>query len=525
MPKKRRRTKKERKDSRTRQIKGPQKAVDSAETTTATAFRSEILVFTVFAVFAVLYAVFIPSFEGPDESEHCRYIQAYTEGAEVHPVDPKALYRWGYQVHHPPLYYWLVGQYAKLIQAKFHGRLTVNMWQNPRYPFIRHDLPGHRFPFMGEHVGLRLLRLPSVLFGILTFLIVCFTFRNLFPDDPAGRCFLLTTAMLVPNSLQQCSIVANDGLSLLFSVTALYFALKIIQEQKASPWAFLLTGLFVGLGMTTKLTTFITLATVGTLWTLDALSNRRLRYYMIGILWFLFPVLLLTGPYFYSNVVMYQDPTRERLLKVLTPAFYHETPRSVLYILNRMAIRLPPRFLADLCWHSIRIEGLSQYLFWPWLAGAVLSIGFIRHRQGKSLVLSPQRLISIVAICWSIVFLILANRHWTILQIRYWWCVYPFTLISLLFALRSMPIRYWRWRWILCAGALLFAIGVNVHVLLKFREFYRPSLSQEDRDYETYLYNYSNNRKRGAMYVRFGEFEGIKRFGGSEPSSVPSSRP
>jgi tetratricopeptide (TPR) repeat protein len=476
---------------------------------TWTVFNSEALVFGIFVVFAGLYAVFIPSFEGPDESEHCRYIEAYAENAKIHPVDPKVPYRWGYQVHHPPLYYWLMGQYAKLVRPEFHAVLTANPWQNPRFPFIRHDLPGHRFPFDGVNRSLRLLRLPSVLAGILTFIIVCFAFRRLFPDDPTSRCFLLTTAMLAPNSLQLCGIVANDGLNLLFSATALYLALKTIQEEKPASSTFFFAGLFVGFGMITKQTTLITLATVGTLWAVDAMGNRRLRVYLKGVLWFLLPLLILVIPYFYLSYAMYQDVTMEPLLRLLTPALYLDTPRPTFFFLNVLVQGLPQQFLADLCWKTIHVEGLSWYLFWLWLAGAVFSVAVIRPRRSEHRVLVPERLISITAIWWSLVFLIFANRHWMNLQVRHLWCVYPFTVVALVYVLSCMPIRYRRWRRLLCVVSLIFAIALNVHVLLKFREFYRPSSNQNDRDYETYLYNYVNDRKRGTMYLRFGEYKGL----------------
>ena len=72
---------------------------------------------------------------------------AWAEGASVHPVDPNDPLRWGYQVFHPPLYYAIAGGAARLLDLSFADSLVINRTQNPRAPFLRHDVPGRRFPF------------------------------------------------------------------------------------------------------------------------------------------------------------------------------------------------------------------------------------------------------------------------------------------------------------------------------------------------------------------------------------------
>ena len=75
-----------------------------------------------FAGLALGAVILLPSFEGPDESEHARYVQAFAEGGDVHPVDPDAPRRWGYQVHHPPLYYAIAGGAAPLESILINGK-------------------------------------------------------------------------------------------------------------------------------------------------------------------------------------------------------------------------------------------------------------------------------------------------------------------------------------------------------------------------------------------------------------------
>lgn len=469
----------------------------------------EFFVFVAFVILAVLYSLLIPSFEGPDEIEHCRYVEAFSKNAKIHPLDPKDPYRWGYQVHHPPLYYWIVGQYSKLVRPEFqHGTIAINPIQNPRFPFIRHDSPEQSFPYSGVHRSLRLLRLPSVLIGILTFVMVCFTFRRLFPDSVMARGFLLIAAMLSPNSLQLFGIVANDGLNFLFSVTAVYFGLGVVQGEKLSSRFFFLTGLFVALGIVTKLTSLITLAAICTLWFLDGVSNRRLRLYLKGSIWFVLPLLAIDGLYFISNTILYESPTREGVLRFLAGAFYNDTPSSIRDILKFMLQSMPGKFVADLCWQSVQFEFrmISKCLFWLLPAAAMISIPYAWQRQGNDRSLVSGHFLSIICILWWTAFTVLMNRHWGNIQIRHGWNLYPFTLVAMVYVIKVFPIQCRRCRHVLCYSMLLLAVAVNTHILIKFQEFYRASPDTQDRDYYTYVYNHIQNRFRGAAYLSYGNF-------------------
>lgn len=465
----------------------------------------EWLLLLLFLVSGALYVVALPSFEGPDESEHARYVQAFAEGAAVHPVRAEEPLRWGYQVHHPPLYYRLAGTLAGLLELSFHDSLLINPSQNPHVPFIRHDLPGQRFPFDAVHGSLRGLRLLSLLFGIACFLVLRWTFALLFPEEPSTRCFLLAASLLAPNTLQVFSSVSNDGLCLLLSACLLLQTLRIVRDRAAGPGAFLLAGTFAGLAVLAKLTGLAALAVSASLLAVDAVWAGRVRSYARGLLFAAPAFLLFAGPYFAMNGVWYGDPTRESLLQQLTPAYHFAAARSVTVVLGIIVAHLPGQLAADLAWQTVRFPLLSAALFWPWLAAVLLS-GWLAVRErdaaGRR---RAERLLPVLCLGWSLALLVFANLHWTNLQIRHVWCLFPFTLIGVAVSLRLLPARAREWGRAAAIVAVAGLVLLNAGVALRFQAFGSPGPGTLwDRDYYTFLYTHIRDPQQARQYLRHG---------------------
>ncbi len=460
-----------------------------------------------FVVLALSYVAFLPSFEGPDESEHLRYIQAWAQGEAVHPVDPQDRLRWGYQVHHPPLYYAIAGGLARLLGVTFHQDLMIDPLQNPRYPFLRHDLSGQRFPYDAVNRGVHALRLVSVLLGVLTFLVLQRGFRMLFPDEPASRMFLLAASMLAPNTLQIFAIVGNDALNMLFSAATLVLAIAIVRDPGPGPGVFLLAGCCAGLAALSKLTGLAALGVAGTLWAIDGLANGRVATYARGMLRFVPALLLVAGPYFAANQAWYGDPTRESLLRQLTPAFHLDAPRPVSMVLGIIGVHLPYAFAADLGWQSIRLWGPGSWLcFWSWLF-CVGASGMIAWRgRGDARRLPAELLVPVLAVGWGLILLVSANREWGNLQVRHVWCLYPFTLIGIVLVLQTLPSPVRAWGRSAAAAGLAGAVLLNLHLLTLFQAFFEPGddRNRMNRDYYTFLYTQVRDQDRAERYLRYG---------------------
>ncbi|MGI9591540.1 MAG: hypothetical protein ACR2P8_09235 [Myxococcota bacterium] len=466
----------------------------------------EWLLLLLFVALGAGYVVYLPSFEGPDEPEHARYVQALAEGATIHPVPEEARLRWGFQVHHPPLYYRLAGTVASFAELRFPDALVLNPAQNPHVPFIRHDLPGHRFPFDAVGRSLRALRLLSLLFGVGTFLVLRRIFALLFPEEPASRLFLLAASMLAPNTLQIFSTVSNDGLSLLFASALLLVAIAIVRSREPAPAAFALAGACAGLAVLAKLTGLAAVAVAGSLWLLDALFAGRVRAYAWSLLCFFAPVfLLLVGPFFVQNVFWYGDPTRESLLQALTPAYHLAEARTLAEVLGLIAVHLPLQLAADLGWQTVRFGLLSAALFWPALVAVLLSGVFAWRQRDASGRRAVEWLIPILSLAWGLVLLVVANRSWTNLQIRHVWCLAPFLLIGVADALRRLPAPIRARGRAAAAGAIAALVLLNAAVALRFHGFYAPGPGTLlDRDYRTFLYTHARDPQGAREYLRHG---------------------
>ena len=459
-----------------------------------------------FAAFAIAYAVFLPSFEGPDESEHARYIQAWAEGAAVHPLDPNDPLRWGYQVVQPPLYYAIAGGAARLLHLSFAESLVINPTQNPRPPFLRHDVPGQRFPYDAVNRDLHLLRLLSTTFGVLTFVVLRRGFAMVFPGSPTARVFLLAASMLAPNTLQIFAVVANDAQSLLFSAATLVLAIAIVRAPTPGRAAFLLAGICAGLAALSKITGLAAVAAAASLFAIDGFGNRRLAVYVRGIASFLPPLLLLAGPWFGANWQWYGSFTGESQLLRLTPAFHLDRARSLSELLAVLRENMPSTFVADLAWQSIQLPGLSKPLFWLWLlcVAASAPIAWMRRRAAGRI--RAELFLPVVVVGWSLVLLVSVNRQWRNLQIRHVWCLYPFTLIGVALVAQALPAFARAWRRVAVAGAVAGMLLLNALLLGMFASLYAPgkAVDRMDRDYRTFLYTWARDQNRAVQYLRSG---------------------
>ena len=457
-----------------------------------------------FAVLAPTYALFLPSFEGPDEPEHSRYIQAWMTGAAIEAPVPGQPPEWGYEIFQPPLYYWLLGNYARIVRPEFHTELTINRKQNPRFPFIRHDSPGERFPWTAEHFGLRLLRLPSVLIGLLAALVMLKLGTILFPKDTWAQSLFLTLGLLPPNILQLFAIVNNECLTLPLSIGAITLAVLITRRETPSLPLFGICGVVLALNLLTKLTAFIPIMTVASLLCIDMIVHRRWAYYLRGVPVMGIPLLLGGGAYVIANYMQYADPLRHDMLKILVPAFYHEISSPTTVILAKLFRDLPSEFLAELCWESYKASMPGRLLFWTWSLTLLVWTATLIRRHYRDRRVHTEHLLPILATLSFVIFALLFNRHWVGLQLRYFLSVWSVAMLSIVYVAVALP-RSWR-RWIVY-GALAGLLALNAWMLVNLEVFYQGRADPDlDRDYHTFLYSYCQDKDRGVFYSVHGNF-------------------
>src|SRR5262245_4483533 len=141
-----------------------------------------------------------PLFEGPDEIEHYAYLRQVIEhGPLPYALDP------GSQLHHPPLYYWLLTPLAGLIGDNAFSK--ADWARNPCSLYLM-EVPGadnknlylhgprEQFPYLADKTALtlHLIRLLSVVMGTCTVWVSYLIFATLWPTAPYYR--LMATALV-----------------------------------------------------------------------------------------------------------------------------------------------------------------------------------------------------------------------------------------------------------------------------------------------------------------------------------------
>ena len=250
------------------------------------------LILVAYTVLGVLYAVFTPPWQVPDEPAHYNYIRHIVEEGSLPvmelgdydqaylgqitdqenpfppdlPIDPIT-----YEDHQPPLYYLL----AALIYLLFDGAL----------------LP---------------LRLFSVAFGLGNHLIAHGLIRRLFPRRPAVP--LVATALIafVPQHLAMMAGVENDALAELLVAAGLWMAVRYVQGDVNGRQFLVGWGLTLGLVVLTKVSAYVVLPVALLAVGLRARRENRSWGWAAGqAAWIFWATAALAGPWLIRNIGIY----------------------------------------------------------------------------------------------------------------------------------------------------------------------------------------------------------------------------
>lgn len=250
------------------------------------------LILVAYVVLGVLYAVFTPPWQVPDEPAHYNYIrhiaeegalpvmapgdydQSYLERITDQedpfppdlPIDPIT-----YEDHQPPLYYLL----AALVYLLLDGAL----------------LP---------------LRLFSVALGLGTLLIAHGLIRRLFPQRPAVP--LVATALIasVPQHLAMMAGIENDALAELLVAAGLWMAVRYVQRDVNGRQFLVGWGLTLGLVVLTKVSAYVVLPVALLAVGLRARREGRSWGWAAGqAAWIFWATVALAGPWLIRNVGIY----------------------------------------------------------------------------------------------------------------------------------------------------------------------------------------------------------------------------
>jgi 4-amino-4-deoxy-L-arabinose transferase-like glycosyltransferase len=219
-------------------------------------------VVAVFAGFAIAYTRITPIGASPDELSHLTYINGIADHLRLPPAgEPER--------QQPPLYYLLGAIVAKLSGDDAH-----------------------------------LVRLVSVVLGVLTLLVVYAVGRRLFPSRPLLAVGAAALVGLLPEAQYLAGAVNDDNLAWLAGALLVLAGVVVLQSERLSPRLALGVGLTVALAVLAK----------ETVWALAALLlvlvvvrfARQLRPTQVAAL--VLPVVLFAGWWFVRNALVFGSP-------------------------------------------------------------------------------------------------------------------------------------------------------------------------------------------------------------------------
>jgi 4-amino-4-deoxy-L-arabinose transferase-like glycosyltransferase len=254
-----------------------------------------IIIFSGYLLIGVLYAVYTPAWQAPDEPAHYNYVRYLAEEGSF-PV-----LRLGDYPH----------AYLEQIKAaRFPPEMPIEpiryeFWQPPLYYLLA--TPIYRL-FDGALVPLRLL---SVVLGAGVVAMAYAIALAIRPGDTTLALAVAAFVAFVPMHLTMMASVNNDALAELLLAIVVLFLIRLTREPRykepASPRLahLIIIGFLLGLGLVTKATVYvgIPLALIALLAT-----ERRPVPFAQRALALLLPALALAIPWYIRNIAVYGWP-------------------------------------------------------------------------------------------------------------------------------------------------------------------------------------------------------------------------
>jgi 4-amino-4-deoxy-L-arabinose transferase-like glycosyltransferase len=219
-------------------------------------------VIAVFAGFAIAYTRITPIGASPDEVSHLHYITGIADHLRLPPASEP-------ERQQPPLYYLLGAVVAKLT---------------------------------GDDA--RLIRLLSVVLGILTILTVYAVARRLFPLRPGLAVGAAALVALLPEAQYLSGGINDDNLAWLAGALLVLAGIIVMQSRVLTPRLALGVGLAMALAVLAKETVWVLAALL--LVVVVVRRGRELRFVHAAAL--LLPTIVLAGWWFVRNAVAFGSP-------------------------------------------------------------------------------------------------------------------------------------------------------------------------------------------------------------------------
>jgi hypothetical protein len=451
----------------------------------------------------------MPSYEGADEPEHLRYIEAVRNDANIHPVDRENPRRHGIEVYQPPLYYQLTAAASRLFPFVMANYIPVNADKNPNFPFLVHGRPGAIFPFTPPEKTLRYVRALSAALGLAALWIFSKILQRTIPDAPQWRILLLMTFILWPNNIRSFSVVSNDALAYTLSLALVLAAFHLIQSPKPTWKQGLALGVLTGLGLATKMTVLVTVMVLCPLFFIDiAQKPHRAKGYVKILPALTTPVALLCMPFMLTHYRWYGNLSGGTLHDILVPSVLRPIPLSFPDVAANLLQVIPQRFLVDLCWQSFTFPVVSILLFSIWFLPIFILV--VRYFTSNTKEFSSEDrqslLLAVSALFVMCALMVWISSRYVHMQVRHTWALWPLTLLAIPLVFKNSPIFYGHEKHrvfkLVLIGWGIVLLAVNIRVFHGFVQIHEPvrEISGPDRNYFSIIEDFANGPPELSAY-------------------------
>ncbi|HZD10570.1 MAG TPA: hypothetical protein VE553_04440 [Candidatus Binatia bacterium] len=276
-----------------------------------------LLILTIYLGLAVLYTLYTPPFEGPDEPQHFAYISWLIRTGSLPPQGERATETGIEQESSQhPLYYFLASLPARLVNM---DEPAIVFRPNPNFvgPLPREypdndnraiHYPGDAKPLAGGWLALYLARAVTMAFGLLLIVAVYGLGREVAPLQPRFALRAASLVAVIPQTIFLGSVVSNDiPVAALGGVTLWALAHLVRHGYSLRPALWL--GAALGLAILTKVSALALLAPVGLglLWLLRR-ERQTARQFLTMSAAVAGTALLLSGWWFIRGWLLYGSP-------------------------------------------------------------------------------------------------------------------------------------------------------------------------------------------------------------------------
>jgi hypothetical protein len=359
-------------------------------------FKDMILPIALYVSLTTLYLFAIPTGESPDEPSHLQCIEQVTRYNRIPVIDPQPRGNvwWareriisGLVCAHMPLYYFLTGYTQQIVQsvagipAHYEFPPNDSGWESGQSKAMFVHPHKDSFFTPSEPASLLVLRIESILLGLISVLGTYRITRRIAPHSPAAAAIAMTLVAGWPQFLFMSRAINNDVLA-----TALSVGVLIVLVEIGKPYRFILATSLAILATLSKLTMIFSIGAVVLTFALEiAASRRRFTYLRAGIISAfvlgLFCALLLLHPTLRSHIEWSQA----------TMSGTHPAARTAGYWLDVLHASIQSGW-ARLGWMNVLTPDAHAYIWWLSLAlsgaiGVYASVHLSENRTTRLVVL------------------------------------------------------------------------------------------------------------------------------------------